>query len=81
MLYKELANKHIKLPNKGQIEIDAGEGTILAPLSNDKVYLHWLNDKGQVVSTHALRFSTLVTKKLKLINAENKEVTLLQITL
>lgn len=81
MLYKELANKHIKLPNKGQIEIDAGDGVILVPLNEGKVFLNWLNDKGQMISTHTLRFSTRVERRIRIINAESKEITLLQISL
>jgi hypothetical protein len=81
MLYKELANKHIKLPSKGQIEIDAGDGVILVPLNEGKVFLNWLNDKGQMISTHTLRFSTRVERRIRIINAESKEITLLQISL
>ena len=80
MLYKELANKHIKIPNKGQVEIDAEDGVILVPLSNDKIYLNWLNDKGLAIATHTLRFSTHVSKKVRIINPENTEITILQIT-
>jgi hypothetical protein len=81
MLYKELANKHIKLPSKGQVEIDAGDGVILVPLNEGKVFLNWLNDKGQMISTHTLRFSTRVERRIRIINAESKEITLLQISL
>jgi hypothetical protein len=81
MLYKELANKHIKLPSKGQVEIDAGDGVILVPLNEGKVFLNWLNDKGQMISTHTLRFSTRVERRIRIINAESKEMTLLQISL
>jgi hypothetical protein len=81
MLYKELANKHIKLPSKGQVEIDAGDGVILVPLNEGKIFLNWLNDKGQMVSTHTLRFSTRVERRIRIINAESKEITLLQISI
>ena len=81
MLYKELANKHIKIPSKGHVEIDAGEGVILVPLTENKVFLNWLNDKGQMISTHTLRFSTQVQRRVRIINPETKEITILQINL
>jgi len=81
MLYKELANKHIKLQSKGQVEIDAGDGVILVPLNDGKIFLNWLNDKGQIIATHTLRFSTQIERRVRIINSESKEITLLQITL
>lgn len=81
MLYTELHNKPIKLPKKGTVEIDAGEGAILVPLDNGKIFLHWVNDKGQINNTHQLRFSTKVTKKLRLVNGESRDLQVMQIDL
>lgn len=81
MLYTELHNKPIKLPKKGTVEIDAGDGVILVPLDSGKIFLHWLNDKGQINNTHQLRYSTKVTKKLRLVNAEARDLQVMQIDL
>jgi hypothetical protein len=79
MWYKELNNIQIKLKAKEELELDAGDGKILIPMTESRLFLHWFNDKGKMVSSHQLRFSTFVTQKVKLINSENKEVVLLQI--
>ncbi len=79
MWYKELNNIQIKLKAKEELELDAGDGKILIPMTESRLFLHWFNDKGKMVSSHQLRYSTLVTQKVKLINSENKEVVLLQI--
>jgi hypothetical protein len=79
MWYKELNNIQIKLKAKEELELDAGDGKILIPMTESRLFLHWFNDKGKMISSHQLRFSTFVTQKVKLINSENKEVVLLQI--
>jgi len=79
MWYKELNNHQIKLKAKEELELDAGTGKILIPMTESRLYLHWYNDKGKMVSSHQLKYSTFITQKVKLINSENKEATILQI--
>jgi len=79
MLYKELANHHIKVPAKGQIEITVTDSSVLVPLQSNRLFLNWLNDKGNVISTHSLKYSTLVTKSVRIINPEPQEALVLQI--
>lgn len=79
MWYKELNNNQIKLKAKEELEFDAGTGTILIPMTEARLFLHWYNDKGKMVSSHQLKFSTLVTNKVKLINSENKDAVVLRI--
>ena len=81
MLYKELDNKQLKIPAKGNLDIDAKEGCVLVPTNSDRVFLHWLNEKEKIVATHTLKFSTLVTSKVRIINSESREITLLKVDL
>lgn len=81
MLYKELENRQIKIPAKGNLDLDAGDGCILIPMNTSRVFLNWLNDKDKIISTFTLKYSTLVTKKVRLINPETQEITLLKVDL
>lgn len=77
MWYKELTNKPIKIRPKEEIDIEAGK--ILIPESNGRLFLHWYNEKGKLVNSHQLKFATLLSKPVKLINPETTEATVLQI--
>jgi hypothetical protein len=68
MNYRALKNHFIKLAAHGQTEFDAGEGTVLVPPENTKVYLHWTNDKGKLVTTYTLNYATFVQNKFKILN-------------
>jgi hypothetical protein len=74
MRYKALKNNYIKLEANKETFLDAGEGIILIPESNTKIYVHWLNDSGKITTTCTVDYATLVTQKVKLINAQNKEI-------
>lgn len=74
MNYRPLKNHFIKLPAGGHSELDAGEGVILIPPDNAKVYLHWTNDKGKLVTTYTLSYATLVQNKVKIINGTQNSV-------
>ena len=76
MNYKALKNQHIKIGARGQIEFDAGTGTVLIPPTDAKVYLHWNNDNGKLISTYTLTYSTLVQNKLKIINGSDKAISI-----
>jgi hypothetical protein len=77
MWYKELTNKPIKLQPKEEVEIEGGK--ILIPESKGRLFLHWYNDKGKLVNSHQLKFATLVTNPVKLVNPETTDATVLQI--
>jgi hypothetical protein len=81
MLYKELDNYQIKIPAKSNLDIDAGDGCVLVPTNADRIFLNWLNDKDKIIATHTLKYSTLVTKKVRLINPDTKEAVVLQVKL
>jgi hypothetical protein len=74
MNYRALKNYYIRLPAHGQDEIDAGEGTVLIPPEHTKIYLHWTNDKGKLVTTYTLSYATLVQNKLKILNGSTNPV-------
>ena len=81
MLYKELNNQILTIPSKGSITIDAGTGVVLIPANNDKIFLNWLTDKGNILATHTLVYSTLVSNKVKLINNQSHEAKVHQVEL
>lgn len=81
MNYRALKNHWIKLDPKQETEIDAKEGTVLVPPPNSKVFLHWLNDKGKLVSTYTMTYPTQVQKKVKLINATANQISIQAIEL
>lgn len=77
MWYKELNNKLLKLNPKEEVHIEGGK--ILIPESNGRLFLHWYNDKGKMVASHQLKYATLVSDPVKLVNPENHEATVRQI--
>ena len=81
MNYKLLKNRNIKVTTKEELEFDAGEGVVLVPPADSKIYIHWLNDKGKTVSTFTLAYSSLIKNKCKIINGGKTDVLILAITL
>lgn len=76
MNYRPLKNQHLKLGAKGQMDFDAGTGTVLIPPDDTKVFLHWVNENGKIVSTYTLTYSTLVQNKFKIINGSDKAISI-----
>jgi hypothetical protein len=68
-LYKALKNSQIDLGANAVLDYDCGEGKILIPGPNSKVYVHWLTDKGQIRSTYTMTYATKLTGKLRLTNS------------
>jgi hypothetical protein len=81
MLYKELVNRQLNISAKTDLEIDAQTGCILIPLSNEKIFLNWLSEKDKLIATHKLTEPTHVTKRVKLIKPNDRDVIVLQIEL
>ena len=76
MNYRPLKNYQIKIEAKSEVEYDAGTGTILIPPADARIFLHWLNDKGKLISTFTLTYATLVENKLKIINGTNDSISI-----
>lgn len=76
MNYKPLKNQYIKIPPKGEIEFDAGTGTVLIPPPDTRVFLHWTNNNGKLISTYTLTYSALVQNKFKIINGTDKNISI-----
>ena len=76
MNYRPLKNYQIKIEAKNEVEYNAGTGTILIPPADARIFLHWLNDKGKLISTFTLTYATLVENKLKIINGTNDRVSI-----
>ena len=74
MKYIALKHKTVKLEGKAQTEIDAGDGLILVPDEGSKVFLHWKNDSGKLVTTYTMTFPTKVEGSFTAINALDKPV-------
>jgi len=76
MLYKSLKHHNIQLEPKAKVEFDAGDGVILVPPTESKIFIHWLNDKGQLRNTFTMTFDTQITGKVRLINGLDKPATI-----
>ena len=81
MNYKALNNNYIKLGSHGLTDFDAGEGVVLIPPPNTKIFLHWTNENGKMIATYTLTYATLVHNKLRIINGSDKEISIHAITL
>jgi hypothetical protein len=74
MKYRALKNNYIKLDANKDTMLDAGDGVVLVPEKDAKVYVHWLNDSGKITTTYTVDYATLVTQKVKVINAQNTPI-------
>lgn len=74
MKYLAMKHKTVRLDSKAQTEIDAGDGMILIPDEDSKVFLHWKNDSGKLVTTYTMTYPTKVEGKFTAINALDKVV-------
>jgi hypothetical protein len=79
MLYKQLQPKPIHLGPKATVEFDAGEGTIMVPAPNAKIYVHWLTEKGAIRSTFTMQYATKIWGKCRLINSADSQIDVLTI--
>lgn len=73
MLYRQLKNHKIHLKAKESVDYDAGEGVIMIPDSNTKIYVHWITDKGRIRSTYTMTYDTEIKERVKLINGSNTD--------
>jgi hypothetical protein len=76
MNYRALKNHYIRLDPNGQSDLDAGDGIILIPPDKTKIYLHWVNDNGKLITTYTLNYATLVQNKLKIINGSSNSISI-----
>ena len=74
MRYRALKNNYIKLDANKDTLLDAGDGVILIPEKDSKVYVHWLSNSGKITTTCTVDYATLVTQTVKLINAQNTPI-------
>lgn len=73
MNYRPLKNYFIKLKPNEEYTMDAAPGTLLVPPLNKRVYVHWLNENGKLVSTYTITYATAVQGKIKIINGNKGE--------
>lgn len=66
--YQVLNTKKINIEPNNEIDIDAGNKSILIPVSVDKVFLHWKKPNGSLYASCTLHEPTLVMDKLCIIN-------------
>jgi hypothetical protein len=76
MKYLALKHNKIKLANKADFTLNAGDGVVLVPQEGSKIYLHWLNDTGKLLATYTMTFPTRVEGDVKLINGLDKETSI-----
>lgn len=75
MNYKPLKNHFVKLAPRAEELLDTGDGAVLIPGPDSKIFLHWLNENGKLVSTFTMTYATKVQNKIKMINGSSKPVT------
>jgi hypothetical protein len=80
MLFKQLHVNTIELGSRAVLDQNFGEGAILVPSPNSKVFLHWLTDKGNIRSTFTMTYATKVEGKVRLTNGLDKEVVIQVLT-
>jgi len=69
MNYRALKNRWIEV--KGELAFEPGtHGSIVIPNNNDKVFVHWTNENGKLVSTYTITYATLIQKSCKLISKD-----------
>lgn len=76
MKYRAIKNRWITV--QGEETIDAGDGLILIPPENQKVFLHWLNANGKLLATYTMTYATLVTDKVKIVSQERVRIHVLE---
>jgi hypothetical protein len=69
MRYRALQHRTIKLDGKAQMDYDADTGATLVPDEKSRVFVHWKNENGKLVSTYTMTFPTHIEGKVTLINA------------
>ena len=80
MIYKELDIDQIIIPPNSKLNLEVHESIILVPITNQRVFLNWFNEKGKLYCTHTLTKSVRINKNVTLVNSELSEIKLLKIT-
>ena len=73
MKYQALKHRYINIDKETQITASPN-GSVLVPEENTKVFLHWLNENGKLLTTYTLSYPTLVQDTVKLLNSSGKTV-------
>ena len=73
MLYQPLINHNIELGARAVLDWDCGEGAILIPDADSKIFVHWLTDKGNIKSTYTMTYDTKLVGKVRLTNGLDKK--------
>jgi hypothetical protein len=69
MNYRALKNSWLVV--KGETEFTPGpNGSVIVPPNNSKVFAHWTNENGKLVSTYTITYTTLIQNKCKLISKD-----------
>jgi len=79
-LYTPLTTRQIQLGSNSVLDQNFGEGAILVPSPNCKVFLHWLTDKGAIRSTFTMTYATRVEGKVRITNGLDEEVVIQVLT-
>ena len=72
--YRVLDDQHLMLSPKETKDLKVSKQSILIPLSDSKVFLHWKNSQGKLLATCTLTTPTLVSNTLQLINGTEESV-------
>lgn len=72
--YQILDNRYIRLSAKEIKDLEVSTQSILIPLSDSKIFLHWKNSQGKLLATCTLTKPTLVRNKLQVINGTDNSI-------
>ena len=77
MTCQNLTNYFIKFGKKQELMFDApGNGVILIPPKNMKLYVQFLNEQGQLLASNTVTYSAKVVGKVRLVNGSPLELDL-----
>jgi len=74
--YRPLDTVQLTVPAHGQQMIDAGQGTVLIPKQDSPLFLHWINDKGNTITTYTMVSAVLAFDQVKIINPHAESIAL-----
>lgn len=74
MLYKTLKTTPIKLEGHAVLQWECGNGVVIMPQNECKLYAHWQTDKGKLRATYTITAPTRVEGLVLLTNALDTDV-------
>jgi len=74
MLYNALKTTPIRLDGHASLQWECGNGVVIMPQNECKLYAHWQTDKGKLRATYTITAPTRVEGLVLLTNALDTDV-------